>query len=193
MCLKTSSRIIVWDLWWAQCHWDRCLLPLSLSSVSTLYQLLTASFHSLQNHSLTLHNFTGRRCKQPTRFDNFFRLLFFLNQPYMFRATNSPILRSTFLTAYTVFGTMHRHGCLPVSQWHPSAASWCIVPKAVYIVKKCSWGWANLSPETCRADLKNNNRRKSCCILLVAYIVVVMHAHTNVNFLAWFGFFIYFA
>jgi len=29
----------------------------------------------------------------------------------------------------------------------------CIVPKAVYMVKKCSWRWANLSPETCRADL----------------------------------------
>ena len=29
-----------------------------------------------------------------------------------------------------------------------------IVPKAVYTVKKCSWRWGNLSPETCRADLK---------------------------------------
>jgi len=34
------------------------------------------------------------RCKQPTRC-NKFRLLNFLNQLYMFRATNSPILRST--------------------------------------------------------------------------------------------------
>jgi len=25
--------------------------------------------------------------------------------------------------------------------------------QAVYTVKKCSWGWANLSPETCRAGL----------------------------------------
>jgi len=31
----------------------------------------------------------------------------------------------------------------------------CIVPKAVYRVKKCSWGRANLSPETRRADLKD--------------------------------------
>jgi len=29
----------------------------------------------------------------------------------------------------------------------------CIVPKAVYTVKKCSWGWANLSLETCSAEL----------------------------------------
>jgi hypothetical protein len=40
-----------------------------------------------------------------------FRLLIFLNQPYMYGATNSPISRSTFLTVYTAFGTMHRHCC----------------------------------------------------------------------------------
>ena len=43
------------------------------------------------------------RCKQPTRC-NKFRLLIFLNQLYMFRATNSPILRST---------TVHRYCCRP--------------------------------------------------------------------------------
>ena len=43
-----------------------------------------------------------------------FRLLIFLMQPYMFRATNSPILRSI-LTLYTVFGKMHRHCCRPVA------------------------------------------------------------------------------
>jgi len=30
-----------------------------------------------------------------------------------------------------------------------------IVPKAVYTVNKCSWRWANRSPETCRADLED--------------------------------------
>jgi len=30
----------------------------------------------------------------------------------------------------------------------------CILPTAVYTVKKYSWGWRNLSPESCRADLK---------------------------------------
>ena len=49
----------------------------------------------------------------------------------------------------------------------------CIIPKAVYTVKKCSWGWPNLSPETCRADFKKISKWKSCCILLVVYIVVV--------------------
>jgi len=36
-----------------------------------------------------------QRCKQP-KSCNKFRLLIFLNQLYMFRATNSPILRSNF-------------------------------------------------------------------------------------------------
>jgi len=30
---------------------------------------------------------------------------------------------------------------------------WCNVPQALCTVKKCSWGWANLSPKTCRAEL----------------------------------------
>ena len=61
-----------------------------------------------------------------------------------------------FLTVYTAFGTMHRYRCT--------------VPKAVHTVKKCSWGWASLSPETCRAYLKRSING-ICCILLVAYIV----------------------
>jgi hypothetical protein len=48
----------------------------------------------------------------------------------------------------------------------------CIVPKAVHTVKKCSLGWASLSPETCRADLKRSING-ICCILLVAYSVVL--------------------
>ena len=50
----------------------------------------------------------------------------------------------------------------------------CIVPKAVYTVKKCSGGWASLSPETCTA-YSNRSIKISingiCCIMLVAYIV----------------------
>ena len=57
----------------------------------------------------------------------------------------------------------------------------CIVPKAVYAVKKCSWGWANLSPETCRADFKKTNKRKSWCISLVAYIVVLVMQVTQTS------------
>ena len=43
----------------------------------------------------------------------------------MFRATNSPILRSIFLTLYTAFGTMHRHCCRPVPRlcWIVSSIS----------------------------------------------------------------------
>jgi len=90
-----------------------------------------------------------------------FRLLIFLNQPYMFRATNSPILRSTFwlyihLSVQCTDTAADRH------------QRRCFVPKAVNTVKKCSWGCANLSPEICRAI----NKRKGCWILLVAYIVV---------------------
>ena len=83
-----------------------------------------------------------------------FRLLIFLIQPYMFRATNSPILRSTFWLYVqlsvkctdTVADRSHRGTGRQQCR--------CIVPKAVYTVKKCSWGWASVSPETCRAELK---------------------------------------
>ena len=79
-----------------------------------------------------------------------FSLLIFLNQPYMFRATNSPILRSTFWL-YTAFGT-HRHCCRPVP--------------------RLSWGWANLSPETYTADLKRLTNEKvvaSCWLFTSLY------------------------
>ena len=63
----------------------------------------------------------------------------------------------------------------------------CIVPKAVYTIKKCSWEWASLSPETCRADSNRSIQRSIngiCCIFLVAYIVVLMtHVLTNVKFI----------
>ena len=36
----------------------------------------------------------------------------------------------------------------------------CTVPKVVYTVKKCSLGLENLSPETCRADLKRLIKEK---------------------------------
>ena len=40
----------------------------------------------------------------------------------------------------------------------------------VCTVKKCSWGWASLSPETCRNDLERSVN-VICCILLAAYVV----------------------
>ena len=53
-------------------------------------------------------------------------LLISLNQTYMFRAINSPILRSTFLNCIYSFGTMHNY----------NLSLQCIVPKAVYTVKR---------------------------------------------------------
>ena len=46
----------------------------------------------------------------------------------------------------------------------------CIVPKAVYRVKTCSWGWVNLSPETCRAESKRllNEKVVASCWLFTS-------------------------
>ena len=51
-----------------------------------------------------------------------------------------------FLTIYSFW-----YNALPLL---PRQQRPCVVPKTVYTVKKCSCGWANLSPETCWADLK---------------------------------------
>ena len=71
-----------------------------------------------------------------------------------------------FLTVHTSFGTMHRYCCRPVA-----ISVHCT--KAVYTVKKCSWGWTSLSPETCRANLKSSIKG-ICCVIFVIYIVVLM-------------------
>ena len=47
------------------------------------------------------------------------------------------------------------------------------ITKAVYAVKKCSWRWVSLSPETCKANSNRSIKRSingNCCILLVVYI-----------------------
>jgi len=72
-----------------------------------------------------------------------------------------------FLTVYTAFGTVHRYCCRPVG------SNIGALYQKLCIVKKCSWGWESLSPETCRADLKRSING-ICCILLVAYIVTQM-------------------
>ena len=82
-----------------------------------------------------------------------FRLLIFLIQHYMFRATNSPILTSTF--------------------WLYRA----------YTVKKCSSVWTNFSPETCRAELKRliYERVVASCWYLHR-CTIMMNGHTNIKF-----------
>jgi hypothetical protein len=98
----------------------------------------------------------------------------------MFRTTNSLILRSTFwlythlLVQCTDTAADRWHG-LDGKEFHLNRATGrqqcrCIVPKAVYTVSTFSWGWANLSPETCRVNLKRSIKG-ICCILLVAYII----------------------
>jgi len=71
-----------------------------------------------------------RRCKQPARC-NKFRLLIFLNQLYMFRATNSPILRSTF---WLYIQLLVQSTDIAADRWqccHRSQQYQCIVQKAV--------------------------------------------------------------
>ena len=78
-------------------------------------------------HKITYQNWRSwdrasleQRCEQPTRCNNFcFFLIFlfiYLNLRYMFRATISPILRSTYLTVYTAFGTIHWYCCRAVTR-----------------------------------------------------------------------------
>ena len=117
---------------------------------------------------------TQRWSQQQTRRNKFHLLIFlliFLNQLYMFRTTNSPILRSNFWLYIQL-----------LVQCTDIAVDWqqyrCIVPKALYTVKKCSWGWASLSPETCRADLKRS-MNGICCI-----VVLMMHDLTNIKYSA---------
>jgi len=67
---------------------------------------------------------------------------------------------------YSCFCTMHRYCCCrPVGSSNIGAL--CI---QLYIQSQdCSWRWASLSPETCRADLKRSTNG-ICCILLVTHI-----------------------
>ena len=55
---------------------------------------------------------------------------------------------------------MHRHCCRQVQRGTGRQQCRCIVKKAVSTVKKSSWGWANLSPETRRAELKRLIKEK---------------------------------
>jgi hypothetical protein len=113
-----------------------------------------------------------------------FRLLIFLSQPYVFRATNSPILRSTswlyiqLLVQCTDTAADRCHGWDGTEfhlnrDWHQSATvSVCCTKSCIYIqtvllrmdefVARNTWGW-----------FKKINKRKSCYTLLVTYIVVL--------------------
>ena len=72
-----------------------------------------------------------------------FRFLIFLNQPHMFRATNSSILRSTLFDCIYSFWynatTLLSTGAtveMELNRGPSRQQCRCIVPKVVYIVKK---------------------------------------------------------
>jgi hypothetical protein len=126
-----------------------------------------------------------QRCEQPTRCDKF-RLLILLNQSYIFRETNSPILISTFDCTYsfwynapTLLPTGDTVGMelVPSRPCHQSAAVSVHCTKSCVYRKKCSWGWAKLSPETCRVDLKGSISG-ICCLTCWSYqnlLLKVLH------------------
>ena len=64
-----------------------------------------------------------------------------------------------FLIVYSAFVTIHRSAAVSVH-----------CTKSYIYSQKCSWGWANLSPETCRADLKRliNEKFFASCWLLTS-------------------------
>jgi hypothetical protein len=106
-----------------------------------------------------------------------FHLLIFLIQTYMFRATNSSILRITFWL-----------NIQQLVQWTGRQQCRCTVPIAVYTVKKCSRGWANLSPETCRADLKrliNEKVLASCWLFTSLYQWCAVTQTSTTGCLVW--------
>ena len=85
--------------------------------------------------------------------------IIYSNPLYMFRAIISPIIRSTYLYLQPWYNVpMLLPACntdeversSTSSVFRPAATSVCYT-KAVD-TDKCYWGWAKLSPETCRAD-----------------------------------------
>jgi len=54
----------------------------------------------------------------------------------------------------------------------------CIVPKAVRTVRKCSWGWASLSTEICRAYLKRSISGICCIFWLLTSLFIAFISQT---------------
>jgi len=115
----------------------------------------------------------------------------------MFWATNSPIFTSTFwlyiqLLVYNApillpTGDKVETVRVPAQTCHQLAAISVHWTKIVYTVKKCSWRWTSLSPETYKTD-SNRSINENCCILhLTSYIVVlIMHGLTKAKYLTLF-------
>ena len=106
-----------------------------------------------------------QRCKQQTRYNNSVYWLFYWSIwicSTCFGRQTRPSSGALFYCIYS-FGTMHRHCCSNIGALYQI----CIYSK------KCSWRWANLSPETCTADSNRSLKisiKGNCRILFVAYI-----------------------
>ena len=128
------------------------------------------------------------RCKHPTGC-NKFRLLIFLNQLYMFRATNSPILRSAFwlyiqlLVQCTDIATDRWQGW-DGTQFHLRLnlfAGRQQLYQKLYIQSKITPAGGRVCHPK-HVDWLKRSINGICCILLVAYFVVLMmHGLTNIT------------
>ena len=112
-----------------------------------------------------------------------FRLLIFLIQPHMFRATNSPILRSTFLLSVQLFvqctdtaaDWCHRWAGTSVSSqpWHRSAAVSVHCTKSCIYSQKMLLRMDEFVARTCGAELKrliNGKVVASCWLFTSLYL-----------------------
>ena len=92
-----------------------------------------------------------------------FRLLIFLNQPNMFRATNSPILRSTFWLYIQLLAQ-----CTDTA----AAVSVHCTNSCIHVQSNVLLRMGKIVAQNILSWFKKNNKRKICCILLFIYIVV---------------------
>ena len=103
----------------------------------------------------------------------------------MFRATVSPIFRST-LTVYTAFWnnvpTQLSAAFQSVSPVGSRQQSQYIVPKSSIYIVKVLMKTGETVAETCRASLKESIKQILLHLLVADIIVLVMHGHTNVTF-----------
>ena len=121
-----------------------------------------------------------------------FRFLIFLNQPYMFRATNSTILRSTFWLHIYLLVQIHRHCCRPVPRlrWNsvPSQHQYWYIGTR-YIILAEHWMWLPddgfMWTETCWSSFYNfnyfNNLRilQFVCISWTIKCLIIIDARCN--------------
>ena len=80
--------------------------------------------------------------------------LFIHNQLDMFRGMFSPVIRSNWLYLQLLMLS--------------TVMTDYITSEAVNTVK-CSWWWAKISPEICRADWVQINKPKGCILLVISY------------------------